>query len=71
LYVVYNIGTQFASLAAANPLQLREQRLTLKLTYSFTPGLSRTQSPSNRDAALESEVPVEKASLDRRGAAAH
>ncbi len=37
LYVVYNVGTQFASLAAANPMQLREQRLSVKLTYSFMP----------------------------------
>lgn len=58
LYVVYNAGTQFASLAAINPLQLREQRLTIKLTYSFTPGWPRTPSPSNRDAALEGEVPA-------------
>jgi hypothetical protein len=56
LYVVYNVGTQFASLAAANPQQLREQRLTLKLTYSFTPGLSRKPS-SSQDAALERTVP--------------
>jgi hypothetical protein len=35
LYVIYNIGTQFASLAAGNPQQLRESRFELKFTYSF------------------------------------
>lgn len=35
LYVIYNIGTQFASLAAGNPQQLRESRFEVKLTYSF------------------------------------
>lgn len=35
LYVIYNIGTQFASLAAANPQQQREARFEVKLTYSF------------------------------------
>jgi hypothetical protein len=41
LYVIYNVGTRFASLAAANPQQLREQRFAVKLTYSFTPSLER------------------------------
>lgn len=36
LYVVYNVGTRFASLAAENPEQLREQRFVVKLTYSFS-----------------------------------
>ncbi|HKW90204.1 MAG TPA: DUF5916 domain-containing protein [Candidatus Acidoferrales bacterium] len=37
LFVVYNIGTQFASLAAANPVQVRENRFAVKYTYSFSP----------------------------------
>jgi len=41
LYVIYNVGTRFASLTAANPQQLREQRFAVKLTYSFTPTLMR------------------------------
>jgi hypothetical protein len=36
-YVIYNVGTQFASLAPANPLQIRETRLAVKYTYSFAP----------------------------------
>jgi len=36
LIVVYNVGTRFASLAAENPEQLREQRLVFKLTYTFS-----------------------------------
>ena len=35
LFVVYNIGSQFNSLAAGNPVLGREQRLTIKFTYSF------------------------------------
>ena len=37
LYVIYNVGTQFASLAPANPPQLRETRFAVKWTYSFSP----------------------------------
>ncbi len=29
VFVVYNVGTRFASLAAANPEQLREQRFAV------------------------------------------
>jgi hypothetical protein len=36
LYIIYNIGTQFASLAAANPPQVRETRFAVKYTYSFS-----------------------------------
>jgi len=35
LFIVYNVGTQFVSLAAANPQQIRETRLVVKYTYSF------------------------------------
>jgi hypothetical protein len=35
LFVIYNIGSQFNSLAAGNPVLSREQRLTVKFTYSF------------------------------------
>jgi len=36
-YVIYNVGTQFASLAPANPTQVRETRFAVKWTYSFAP----------------------------------
>jgi hypothetical protein len=35
LFIIYNIGSQFNSLAAGNPVLTREQRLTVKFTYSF------------------------------------
>ena len=37
LYIIYNVGTQFVSLAAANPQQIRETRFAVKFTYSFLP----------------------------------
>jgi len=37
LYIIYNMGTQFASIAPANPPQVRETRFAVKYTYSFTP----------------------------------
>jgi hypothetical protein len=37
VYIIYNVGTQFASLAAANPQQIRETRFAVKYTYSFNP----------------------------------
>jgi hypothetical protein len=37
LYVIYNVGTQFASIAPSNPPQVRETRLAVKWTYSFAP----------------------------------
>ena len=37
LFIVYNVGTQFVSLAAANPQQIRETRFAVKFTYSFFP----------------------------------
>lgn len=37
LFLIYNVGTQFVSLAAANPLQIRETRLAIKFTRSFHP----------------------------------
>ena len=36
-YIIYNVGTQFASIAPANPPQVRETRFAVKYTYSFTP----------------------------------
>jgi len=35
LFIIYNIGSQFNSIAAGNPVLSREQRLTVKYTYSF------------------------------------
>jgi hypothetical protein len=37
LFIIYNVGTQFVSLAAANPQQIRETRFAVKFTYSFLP----------------------------------
>jgi len=37
LFIVYNVGTQFVSLGAANPQQIRETRFAVKFTYSFFP----------------------------------
>ena len=37
LFIIYNVGTQFVSLAAANPQQIRETRFAVKFTYSFHP----------------------------------
>jgi hypothetical protein len=37
LYIIYNVGTQFASIAPANPPQVRETRFAVKFTYSFFP----------------------------------
>jgi hypothetical protein len=37
LYIIYNVGTQFASIAPANPPQVRETRFALKWTYAFAP----------------------------------
>jgi hypothetical protein len=35
LFVIYNIGNQFNSLAAGNPVLAQQKRLSIKLTYSF------------------------------------
>ena len=37
LFVIYTVGTQFVSLAAANLQQTRETRFAVKFTYSFLP----------------------------------
>jgi len=37
LFLIYNVGTQFVSLAAANPQQIRETRFAIKFTRSFHP----------------------------------
>jgi len=37
LYIIYNVGTQFASIAPANPSQIRETRFAIKGTYSGQP----------------------------------
>jgi len=37
LYIIYNVGTQFASIGPANPPQVRETRFAVKWTYSFAP----------------------------------
>jgi len=36
-YIIYNVGTQFASIAPANPPQARETRFAVKWTYAFAP----------------------------------
>ena len=50
VFVIYYVGTRFASLAAANPEQLREQRFAVKLTYSFTPSLERIRKSNRRQS---------------------
>jgi uncharacterized protein DUF5916/cellulose/xylan binding protein with CBM9 domain len=37
LYIIYNVGTQFASIAPENPPQVRETRFAVKWSYSFRP----------------------------------
>ena len=37
VYFIYTAGQRFASLAAANPVQLMEHRLAVKFTYSWSP----------------------------------
>ena len=37
LFVIYNVGTRFASLSGSNLQQHRETRFELKFTYSFSP----------------------------------
>jgi len=37
LYVIFNEGTQFTSIAPANPPQVRETRFAIKYTYSWQP----------------------------------
>ncbi|PYV02272.1 MAG: hypothetical protein DMG26_11725, partial [Acidobacteria bacterium] len=48
-YVIYNVGTRFASLAAANPQQLRETRFEVKFTYSFSPSRERIRETQTTD----------------------
>jgi len=37
LYVIYNTGTRFQALAAGNPMDIRQQKLAIKITYSWSP----------------------------------
>jgi len=36
IYLIYNLGTRFQSLVPGNPLPIREQKLALKVTYSWS-----------------------------------
>lgn len=36
LYLIYNLGTRFQSLVPGNPMPVREQKLALKVTYSWS-----------------------------------
>jgi hypothetical protein len=36
LYVIYNLGARFQTLAAGNPVPTREQKFAVKLTYSWS-----------------------------------
>jgi len=51
LYIIYNVGTQFASLAAANPPQIRETRFAVKYTYSFSPEFRRSPATAKQIAS--------------------
>jgi hypothetical protein len=53
-YVIYNVGTQFASLALANPPQVRETRFAVKWTYSFAP---RRGAVTQRSGLFLGELP--------------
>lgn len=45
LYIIYKVGTQFASLAPANPPQIRETRFAVKYTYSISPHFRHSAAP--------------------------
>ena len=36
LYVIYNVGNRFQSLAAGNPMEVRAQKVAVKVTYSWS-----------------------------------
>ncbi len=36
LYVIYNIGNRFQSLAAGNPTEVRDEKVAVKVTYSWS-----------------------------------
>jgi hypothetical protein len=36
LYVIYNAGSRFQSLAAGNPTEVRQQKIAVKITYSWS-----------------------------------
>jgi hypothetical protein len=36
LYVIYNVGDRFQSLAAGNPMEVREEKFAVKVTYSWS-----------------------------------
>jgi len=36
LYVIYNVGTRFQSLVAGNPMEVRQQKFAVKVTYSWS-----------------------------------
>ena len=35
-YMIYNVGNRFQSLAAGNPMEVRQQKLVIKITYSWS-----------------------------------
>lgn len=36
VYIIYNVGSRFQSLAAGNPMQVRQQKFAVKVTYSWS-----------------------------------
>jgi hypothetical protein len=36
LHVIYNVGSRFQSLAAGNPMQVRQEKIAVKITYSWS-----------------------------------
>lgn len=36
LYVIYNVGDRFQSIAAGNPMEVREEKFAVKVTYSWS-----------------------------------
>jgi hypothetical protein len=58
LYIIYNVGTQFASIALANPPQVRETRFAVRWTSGFAPRNSSfavSNGPSSRAGELSTE----------------
>lgn len=46
LFVIYNVGTRFASLSGSNLQQLRETRFEVKFTYSFSYPFGTSHRPA-------------------------
>lgn len=52
LLILNNTGTRFASLSGSKLEQLREDRVEVKLSYSFRPSLQRPKHPNPQQEEL-------------------